>query len=382
MVRHLTQISELVVHRFRNLKNLNLKELGQFNIFVGRNNTGKTSLLEAIDFYCHPLDIKQFSLISRARDNNFLRPGRLPLLDSIAWMFPINTNSTTVAIERDSIYISGVSGGTINKNIATYSEMESIEPSPRSNYKTRFNKVEENSTEEARACKITLTYNKSRDSLFNEPELKKDFVITEYRPIFQLIDEKFPAIATTKLITPIDHRVLPISAKSISRSILSGDKHKIVNLLRLFDPNIKGIEIVSPDGRNSVPYFVHEKYGFVPITVFGDGLRRVLTYASGLMQCQDGILLVDELETAVHASALDKVFTWLINACIQFNIQLFATTHSLEAIDAIIAAGCEKGLLKKFVTYRLETKANTSFAKRFSGESLHELRYELGQDVR
>lgn len=113
---------------------------------------------------------------------------------------------------------------------------------------------------------------------------------------------------------------------------------------------------------------MHDKLGYMPVFVFGDGLRRAVTIASSMIHCRNGILLIDELETAVHARALEH------------NIQLFATTYSIEAIDAVLAAG--KNMLNKLVTYRLEAKDNLSIAKRFSGESLYDLRYELGQDVR
>ena len=93
-----------------------------------------------------------------------------------------------------------------------------------------------------------------------------------------------------------------------------------------------------------------------------------------------GILLVDDLESAIHTKALGRLFAWLVDACNQFNVQLIATTHSLETIDAIIEAN--ENQLSSLVGYRLENLNDATEAKRFSGETLHDLRFEFGQDVR
>ena len=43
-------LQEFDIHRFRGIHNLELKDLNHINIITGDNNTGKTSLLENINF--------------------------------------------------------------------------------------------------------------------------------------------------------------------------------------------------------------------------------------------------------------------------------------------------------------------------------------------
>ena len=78
--------------------------------------------------------------------------------------------------------------------------------------------------------------------------------------------------------------------------------------------------------------------GYAPLYTLGDGVRRVLTIALGLIEAQNGVLLIDEIETAIHKDALVAVFQWLVRAAAYYNVQLFATTHSLEAVDAVLMA--------------------------------------------
>lgn len=46
-----THIKNLCITSFRGIKDLNLLNLGRVNILVGKNNTGKTSTLEAIHLF-------------------------------------------------------------------------------------------------------------------------------------------------------------------------------------------------------------------------------------------------------------------------------------------------------------------------------------------
>lgn len=186
-----------------------------------------------------------------------------------------------------------------------------------------------------------------------------------------LIGSKKSRLMAHQLVAPADHRTIPLSAKTISRSILSGEKNNLIQLLKNFDENIEGIEILSPTGERSYTYFKHKILGFAPISVFGDGVRRVLTVANALIQAKNGILLIDEIETAIHAQLFNKFFNWLVQSCRDFNVQLIATTHSIEALDSILSA--DKENLEHFSTYRLQKNIEngSTESRKFSGEDLY-----------
>ena len=44
-------LETLTIHQFRGLRDVELRGLGRFNVLVGLNNSGKTSVLEAIATY-------------------------------------------------------------------------------------------------------------------------------------------------------------------------------------------------------------------------------------------------------------------------------------------------------------------------------------------
>lgn len=90
-------------------------------------------------------------------------------------------------------------------------------------------------------------------------------------------------------------------------------------------------------------------------------------------------MLIDELETAIHTKALEKTFGWLINACAKHDVQIIATTHSLEALDALLEVSRKQTNL---VVYRLQQEKEQTTATRFDKEMTLRLREELGMELR
>jgi AAA domain, putative AbiEii toxin, Type IV TA system len=186
--------------------------------------------------------------------------------------------------------------------------------------------------------------------------------------------------------SPISHRSDGYLASRVGRLLSVGKKHRAIELLQKLDPHIINLEISTPTDfdpgsvlpRGSYPptlFVEYEGTGLVPIHTMGDGLRRALHLAMVLAAVEPGgVLLIDEIEVGMHTSVLSGVFDWIVETCRDSEIQLFATTHSLEAVDAILA-GTEK---QDLVLYRIREGK----ARRLDGDLLHMSRMELGQEVR
>ena len=84
------------------------------------------------------------------------------------------------------------------------------------------------------------------------------------------------------------------------------------------------------------------------------------------------MLLVDEIETGIHVSTLQRVFQWLTKIARELRVQVVATTHSLETVDAISMASQDG--LRDFVTYHIEQNEHESRVKRINSDLLLRLR--------
>jgi AAA15 family ATPase/GTPase len=369
-------IQQLSIKKFRGINGLELSKLGMVNLFVGPNNSGKTSVLEAIELFSDPFEPGNYARLARLRDYNRF----FPLIEYVLWLFPKKEVAKLSDKEDvwDFIQIEGSNDDRINKltikpkfkkmlksNMGHYIDRDSIADN------VQMELFDEFSPDITKVLELAIKYE------HGEEIINKRLSFTERNDAYRVETTNF---FRTVFLTPIDYRIRQTSAKAINDIIISGDRPKIIDILKLFDENILGVEILSPDGRVPIPAINHKKLGIVPLFLFGDGVRKAMALATAVVRSESGLLLIDELETAIHPYALKGLFSWLVNSCKLFNVQLFATTHSLEATDAVLEASEES--LRQLVIYRLENDSEKTFAKRFSGETLHTLRFELGQDVR
>jgi AAA15 family ATPase/GTPase len=120
-------IQNLQINSFRGLKGLNLSDLGWVNILVGKNNSGKTTILEAISIVCNPLDPFQWIGTSERRLNIGRAPTVLrPSLESIKWLFPQESNDLNARQQYQGEIEINASGSINSSVLAWISEIYSI----------------------------------------------------------------------------------------------------------------------------------------------------------------------------------------------------------------------------------------------------------------
>ncbi|WP_293298850.1 MULTISPECIES: AAA family ATPase [unclassified Microcoleus] len=117
-------LDNLTIHRFRGLRDLNLQDLGQINILVGGNNSGKTSVLEAISTYCRPLDPLEWLNTSWRRE---IKYSRKPQLDALKWLFPQNKEQEQFDAYQGETRVSGNGKFAVRESRAIYQEFEGVE---------------------------------------------------------------------------------------------------------------------------------------------------------------------------------------------------------------------------------------------------------------
>jgi hypothetical protein len=157
-------------------------------------------------------------------------------------------------------------------------------------------------------------------------------------------------------------------------------KSDIIHTLQQLDPGVQRLDLVQSGRVATRLQIKHAKTGVTPLSALGDGFRRALLIAVTIPTVRGGILLIDELETALHVSALQSVLRLLDWAVREFDVQVFATTHSLEAVDAVLATMEDPG--EELVGYHLDFDGEARQARRYTGELWERLRFERGLDVR
>ncbi|MFR2988895.1 MAG: AAA family ATPase [Faecalibacillus sp.] len=157
-------------------------------------------------------------------------------------------------------------------------------------------------------------------------------------------------------------------------------KELFIEVLQIFDSNITDISItddmiwIHSKKKNNAYVFIWNR------NAEGLLLSLILVKSSG------GIMLIDEIETAIHTSALIEVFSFIIKACKKLNVQLFATTHSLESVDKLLKAANydedfdEKNDIIRVITLR-NSKKKTN-ARVLTGKQAFTNRNEYEMELR
>lgn len=101
---------------------------------------------------------------------------------------------------------------------------------------------------------------------------------------------------------------------------------------------------------------------------------------SAVLKAQDGILLLDEFETAIHTSAMSRTFRWILETCLKLNVQVFLTSHSKEAIDKVLK--CSEKVRSRTAVYTLYRKKDKITVRRLSGNKALEVQDEMGLELR
>ncbi|WP_377473409.1 MAG: AAA family ATPase [Microcoleus anatoxicus] len=363
-------LDNLTIHRFRGLRDLTLQDLGQINILVGGNNSGKTSVLEAISTYCRPLDPLEWLNTSWRRE---IKYSRKPRLDALKWLFPQNKEEEEEQLDFNQMetHVSGNGKFSVRESRAIYQEFDGVELSEDDEIQSSEDIGFDNTL---RGAEIEL-----KAILSDSPnELSEYFEIWENE---RLTNRRIrsDAMLSVDTVTPFSHRIEQSQVGLLSEAIFQRFKPEVIKLLQVMDSGIIDLVILSHGGNRSSLYIDHKQVGISPLSSFGDGVRRLLFIALTLTKVRGGVLLIDEIETAIHTVALRSSFTWIVQWCKQMNVQLFATTHSLEAIDAILDASDSDTDL---VLYRLEKQESQTKAVRIERERLQRLREDLGQEVR
>lgn len=382
-------LRHIEIDGFRGFDNFVLPGLGGVNVLVGGNNSGKTSLLEAILVLCSPTEPEKLLEMIRFRDPGAIDESRL---HSLRWCFRRNT-----ALEDPGVLISAECEMRVRASFGLeklHITLDELVGEPSADELERFKRLgrridSEKVDQEWRGSNITYqpSFVPHEHDLFPAEGANSVFsmLIWDGLPITRLRNKQrkdLPRIECA-VVYPYSYQMNQIQVQSLSR-VQSGDEGAVVtDLLRQFDKDVLDVDIGSSRGYRPAIYLRHRSLGLAPLSVFGDAMRRSVLLASMLTSLpHGGVLLIDEAEAGIHVEAQQQFFAWLMTTARQRGVQVFMTTHSLEALDAMLLGQSDPADEDGLVVFQLNREDSGIQCKRFAGDLLHRLRFERGLDVR
>ena len=317
----------------------------------------------------NPLDIYNLLKTSRIREDiTYFYTSTL--FDSFINMLP-----------QDSLHMAvGASGPIGEVDLEVSGELKSIllDKNTIDTRKTsRTSSYESNETE-------TLCFSGTYKTLINSNFDTTPLEFTQYTRFNDLPRHKKNYLNTSYL-SPAKH----LSGNNISNIVRSGSyKELCVYLLQLFDNEIEDILYIKNELYNRpVECIRHKVLGTMPLSTYGDGIKKVISLANAIASAKNGILMIDEIETSIHSKYYENIFAFLFKACQRYDVQLFITTHNKEAIDALLTVqeyGDEivENDPVNVITFRTDKSSRKTFARIMSGSEVMHNREKYDFEVR
>ncbi len=337
-----SHFEEIRIDSFNKFNNLSIAGFRRINIFAGENNSGKTTILEAIYLLCNQNDMSGYFDVSKIRRKN----------DDVYAEYLYESMD-------DAIKIKGVFNNVpLNVELLKYNDPIVDKTDVYLATFKSLGKIDDMSNEMTLHC-----YEKGNTSV-------------QYQMVQHLCKSYFssPYYVNNGNLMNLYNNAVEI--KHDGKTAIS----IILEFVRKIDPTIKNIEAQI---KNDMPVFIVDSERFpektVELSTYGDGLVRIFEIALCFASCKNGVLLIDELETAIHFSMLVKYTKFIQELAEMFNVQVFLTTHSKECVDAFVT---NKYSNEQIAAYSVRETKDGSEVIYVPGEKLERLIDLISFDLR
>lgn len=340
-------LSSLQVQEFRGFQDLRIEKLGRVNLIVGKNNIGKTSLLEAIQLYAtraHPAILWQ---ILAARDEDRGNQGIEEALSSVKFLF---FGRKDITGPTGPIKIGPIDDPEQQLQMSLDLYTPKVDEEGRRTWQILT--LEECNTAESPTPRFSIFLGNHLIASYSLDATRYAFLVKG----INLISIDVNGLNKQKL------------AQLWDKITLTNYEQEVLTALRIAAPGVEAINTVEATRGGRIP--IVKVQGIpepLPIRSLGDGMQRMLSIALALVNAQDSILLIDEIENGLHHSVQEGLWKLVFQVAHQLNVQIFATTHSWDCIagfqQSVQADENEEGLLIR-LEYKKDDVVATIFDKR------------------
>lgn len=343
-------ITTLEIENFRCFKSLKLEHLGQINIIVGKNGSGKTALIEAL-------------VIALSEPERMLQ----------------------IREFRAGANIGTVTSKDLNKGL----------------WRHFFYAMQENNTINIKTSGSEISDTSEISFRYEIPTETKISLPMAGNPIIGNIEDQLLPLIFSQTIgknTPIDYRITcngnqinfakppvqnlrkeilfysantkynPIEAAN-RFSILSqkNEANKIINPIKKLYPFIQDLSIEVELGQPTIFASLEGMTQKVSLQYVSEGIYKLSCILLGMVNYPNGVIVIDEIENGLYHETFDEVWHILFELAKENNIQLFITTHSYECL--VSAAKIAENNEEKFALLRTKMETSEVEINRFNGLS-------------
>lgn len=301
---------DIQINNFRGIKRAVFNDFKRVNLVFGSNNTGKSTLLEALFMLSGQSNPGILVYLNRSRDYN-----RYNLKDLKVFFHNSNVDQKIrIQSKEDSNRKLEVSCFESKSSKIDLKEVsETVSNRPEFNYGLKLDFWLDNKKFNSEV--IFWEKEDGKDAKINIDPRYKESLMCKYLP------SKYP---------------YEESIGNVAEIFENKDEALILEALRIIEPNIVDIQPLNGD--------IYVDIGLpqrIPVNMMGDGIRKLLAVVTSLYECRNGVLLIDEIDNGIHFSFMEKMWKVILKSAQMNNTQLFATTHNIDSLR-----GLQKALKK------------------------------------
>ena len=267
-------LKNLHIQNYRLFEDFKIEGLGQVNLIAGKNNTGKTALLGALRILVSKGNITVINNIIKARGQ--FTPSWKESYESLFNWASIPENGKPLEIAINNLQI----GRSVNRG-------------GKPNYHGVYSGGKNKETFE-------LNPNES-------PDFPHDWVV----------------------YVPFSNNNFPLN-KLWEKIALTDDEDNVVLILKILEKDIDRVDVLESGARVKLANVKNP----LPLSNLGEGATRLLALSLALISAKNKLLLIDEFESGLHYSVQEQLWDIVFEYAKKWDIQVFATTHSMDTVKA------------------------------------------------
>lgn len=335
------RLPSLKIHGYRALEQLTVPNLGRVNLIVGRNNSGKSTLLEALRVLAARSSRECLKRILAEHDEDGFDVGFRDRTNPFRNLF---AGRQFPSDDNEEIYIGSADETQFIKIRHVLLVEEEIQS--------------EDDGETVRRLKPTIL---TREKAETEKRPVLDGLLIrgtgDHERLFRIepINRRFPVAVPEQSVIPIGFVPTEFVAEEQlaerwDQIALRPEADLVLDALRIIEPDVEALAFIQrsrlfasrSEETNRFPVVkLRGSNSPVALSSMGDGMLRVLQLLLCMFPAAGGIFLIDEFENGLHYSVQEKVWRLVFSVAERHAIQVFAATHSWDCIDAFRNSAAE-----------------------------------------
>ncbi len=357
-------IQSVRIKNFKNFKNTQIDGFTKLNIITGGNNVGKSNLLEAL--YClvgksmHPCtnvleiydNIRKEPLTSESKSLMFYG------LDTEKKIQITTTLDNNQTLDLQIKFIASENQKVIESQIIPTAEQTQM--------LSQLNFTLKKNNEEIYNDHLNIAKVPNFPPIPNQSGYNRQFKNFDPNQLQKLLPFESATIIPSDVVYRQAHMIQAVS-KICSNNQLEEELNKHLNQ---FDNNIQSISFNTNNQLKLKVKNIKEK---LPLSAFGDGLKKYLHIVSAFMADNAKTIYIDEVENGLHFSRMKLLLRCVIdfiNDNKDGNLQVFMTTHNQEFIEILNQVIKEKDFAHQTKLFCLEQYDDLIVAEPYYGENL------------